>query len=98
MRADLPDIGNPDQDPMSEVGYPTGVVGFHGLFGCKPLGPNHPAEKFTAPGSQARPPFFLTIFFLLIRQFGAVFFFVHFSLIDRLRISEMQIVAWFRDA
>ena len=38
MRADLPDIGNPDQDPMSEVGYPTGVVGFHGLFGCKPLG------------------------------------------------------------
>ena len=37
MRADLPDIGNPDQDPMSEVGYPTGVVGFHGLFGCKPL-------------------------------------------------------------
>ena len=22
---------------MSEVGYPTRVVGFHGLFGCKPL-------------------------------------------------------------
>ena len=23
---------------MSEVGYPRGGVGFHGLFGCKPLG------------------------------------------------------------
>jgi hypothetical protein len=60
--------------------------------------PNHPAEKFTAPGSQARPPFFPTKYFLLIRQFGAVFFFMHFSLIDRLRISEMRTVAWFRDA
>ena len=37
-RAVLPDIGKLDQDPMSQVGYPTGVVGFHGLFGCKPLG------------------------------------------------------------
>ena len=37
-RAVLPDIGKTDQDPMSEVGYPTRVVGFHGLFGCKPLG------------------------------------------------------------
>ena len=36
-RAVLPDIGKLDQDPMSQVGYPTGVVGFHGLFGCKPL-------------------------------------------------------------
>ena len=35
-RAVLPDIGKTDQDPMSEVGYPTRVVGFHGLFGCKP--------------------------------------------------------------
>ena len=26
---------------MSEVGYPTRVVGFHGLFGCKPLGSGH---------------------------------------------------------
>ena len=26
-------VANPDQDPMSEVGYPRGVVCFHGLFG-----------------------------------------------------------------
>ena len=39
-RAVLPDIGKLDQDPMSQVGYPTGVVGFHGLFGCKPLDRN----------------------------------------------------------
>ena len=40
-RAVLPDIGKLDQDPMSQVGYPTGVVGFHGLFGCKPLACSH---------------------------------------------------------
>ena len=34
----FPDMGSPDQDPMSKVGYPRGVVGFHGLFLCKPLG------------------------------------------------------------
>ena len=34
----LPDIGNPDQDPMRYLGYPRGGVDIHGLFGCKPLG------------------------------------------------------------
>ena len=47
-RAVLPDIGKLNQDPMSQVGYPTGVVGFHGLFGCKPLG-------ITSTASGAQP-------------------------------------------
>ena len=44
-RAVLPDIGKLDQDPMSQVGYPTRVVGFHGLFGCKPLASNHKNDR-----------------------------------------------------